>query len=42
LSASGEVLQAFLYSNGPALAAFGFLALVLLIVGLLPKKSATV
>ena len=41
LSASGDVVQAFLYSNGPALAAFGFLALVLLVVGMLPKKSAT-
>ncbi|MFM8571623.1 MAG: OPT family oligopeptide transporter [Pirellula sp.] len=38
---SGDSLQAFLYSNGPALGAFGFLAIVLLIVGFLPRKKAT-
>jgi hypothetical protein len=38
---SGDSLQAFLYSNGPALGAFGLLAIVLLIVGFLPRKKAT-
>lgn len=40
LSEQGEVYRSFLFSNGPALIAFGALAVVLLIVGLLRKKSA--
>jgi uncharacterized oligopeptide transporter (OPT) family protein len=38
--ANGEVLRSFMYSNGPAICAFGFLALVLLVVGMLPKKKS--
>jgi hypothetical protein len=38
---AGDAWQSFLYSNGPALGAFGILAIVLLIVGLLPRKRAS-
>jgi putative OPT family oligopeptide transporter len=38
--ANGDVLRSFMYSNGPAMCAFGFLALALLVVGMLPKKRA--
>jgi hypothetical protein len=40
LAEQGDVYRSFLFSNGPALIAFGALAVVLLIVGLLRKKSA--
>ena len=40
LAEQGEVYRSFLFSNGPALIAFGALAVVLLIVGVLRKKSA--
>ncbi|MFN7795965.1 MAG: OPT family oligopeptide transporter [Planctomycetota bacterium] len=37
----GDGWNGFLYSNGPALGAFGILAIVLLMVGLLPKRKAS-
>jgi hypothetical protein len=40
LAEQGDVYRSFLFSHGPALIAFGALAVVLLIVGLLRKKSA--
>jgi hypothetical protein len=40
LAEQGDVYRSFLFSNGPALIAFGALAVILLFVGLLRKKSA--